>query len=197
MRGLAIAAAAATLLGIGYVATRDAKPKKKKKPAPAPPSNGQPAPTPTPKPKPGGGGSTTGNWVGTGWTGWTDKHIFSDEASFAQALMMLGYDIGPGDMSGWPDHRLMWERSSVKEAVKAFQRQYNLVMKYLKREGLATAQDQEIGVDGKIGNQTVGAIASALYAAQQASGADCSPISWNKGAACGDAWASIVAQAAA
>src|SRR5690606_3878352 len=105
--------------------------------------------------------------------------------------------IGPADMSGWPDHRFLWERSLVQEAVKAFQRQYNSVVRYLKAEGLATSDDREIGVDGKIGSQTTTALASVLYGLQESQGVDCTPNSWNKGPTCGDAWAQIVAEAVA
>lgn len=94
-------------------------------PEPAPEPEPEPSPDPEPEPEPE---PPPAAHVGTGWTGWPHQEQFPDEASFAEALMNLGY--------------MDWASTCLTQAgrflanpcaaiVGAFQQDFNLVRQYV------------------------------------------------------------------
>lgn len=128
-----------------------------------------------PPPIPPTGDHPTGNYVGTGWTGWPHKDAFPDEDALVQAFLRLGYDVTDDLLSA----------KSMAE-VQRFQADNNLWAILYGDLGLgpelqeypASPTTGVIDEDRLVGSDTVSAVYDALLADQNFPGGWAAMVLW-------------------
>jgi len=141
---------------------------------------------------------STGNYVGNGWTGWSDKDLFPNEAYFGLTLDMLGYNVGAGDYYMLPTPTFKVGLARVQDAIKAFQSNFNSILSSLRSWGVVPSTTNKLTVDGLIGPKTAKAFAYALEALNTTKGVNCDPTWWEISAqddTCKEAWISLILDA--